>query len=154
MRIPGFVGAMLLCLCTDPAPASGAEPSVDHSPARVVEIVLEALQRSDATPEDRHLDTVFSFASPANRRVTGPIERFARMIRQGYPDMLSYIERRREPIEVRGDVALQAVWLTTPDGREVGYVFRLGRQQQGRYENMWMTDAVYPLGESRLGDSI
>jgi len=62
--------------------------------------------------------------------------------------MLNHTGARFDPIEIRDDVAVQAVWLQTDTGAEYGYAFKLGKQQVGDFKGMWMTDAVIPLGQS------
>jgi len=128
--------------------ADPPEPSIDLQPAEVVEIVVDALRRNPGLEDDAGIRTVFRFASPGNRAMTGPVERFATMIKRGYGDMLGFASSRFEDIEVERDTALQVVWLRQEDGRESGYAFQLGRQSGGEYDGMWMTDAVLPLGES------
>ncbi|MBX2879549.1 MAG: hypothetical protein KTR32_06430, partial [Granulosicoccus sp.] len=59
-----------------------------------------------------------------------------------------------DPMEIEGDIAVQAVWLMTASGKEVGYAFQLGKQQDGDYRDMWMTDAVLPLGNRDPGTRI
>lgn len=123
-------------------------PNAEYSPAEVVEIVIDALQTNSEADGDQGIATVFRFASPKNRAVTGPINRFTNMIKRGFPDMLNHSGARFEPIEISGNIAVQTVWLYTVTGTEVGYAFQIGRQSGGDHDGLWMTDAVIPLGES------
>jgi len=141
----------LLCVATVNADASEPTPSSAYTPEQVVKIVIEALKTNDEADNDNGIATVFKFASPGNRSNTGPLPRFAQMIKRGFPDMLNHAEARYDPMEVSGDTAVQAVWLLTPSGEEVGYAFQLGKQQGGDYANMWMTEAVMPLGPGKQG---
>lgn len=130
-------------------------PSPALSPEEVVEIVIDALRTNEGTADDAGIRTVWRFASPGNRASTGPLPRFARMIKRGFPDMLAHESSRFDEMRVVDDKALQAVWLTLPSGNEVGYAFQLGRQEGGEYDGMWMTEAVLPLGEgARSGTRI
>jgi len=118
----------------------------------VVSIVLEALRTNQAG--DAGIAQVFCFASPANKVVTGPVERFATMIHRGFSDMLNHSLSEVEPIEVNGDQAEQRVWLETAGGTVVGYLFQLGKQTSGEFKGMWMTEAVYPLDPAERRQSI
>lgn len=69
------------------------------------------------------------------------------MIKRGFPDMLNHAGARYDAMEVTGETAVQAVWLFTDSGAEIGYAFQLGLQSSGEYQGMWMTDAVVPLGK-------
>lgn len=123
-------------------------PDPDYSPQQVVRIVIDSLRSNDQS-DDAGIATVFRFASPGNRANTGPLSRFTSMIKRGFPDMLNHTGSRYDDMEVNDDTAVQAVWLTTSSGVEVGYAFQLGLQRAGEYDGMWMTDAVIPLGESQ-----
>jgi len=148
-RIVSFIA--LLLAFTLPLQLARAEaepvPSADLTPEQVIGIVIESLRDNDQSDNDDGIATVFRFASPANRAQTGPIERFARMIKVGFNDMLEHVSSRSDPIEIEGDTAVQAVWLMSSSGTEVGYAFQLGRQRGGEFDGMWMTEAVIPLGE-------
>jgi hypothetical protein len=73
---------------TSPLSAS-LRPSAHLAPEDVVRIQLEALRKNDG--EDRGIAVAFRFASPANKRSTGPLPRFISMIRNGpYSLMLAY----------------------------------------------------------------
>jgi hypothetical protein len=144
--LPPFA-ALLLWLTLSPlslADSIGSEPSTEYTPQQVVKIVIDSLQFNEE--DDQGIATVYRFASPGNKANTGPLPRFTQMIKRGFPDMLNHSRSRFDPMEVNGDSALQAVWLMTPSGKEIGYAFQLGLQRGGEYDGMWMTDAVVPLG--------
>ncbi len=153
-RMPSFASAgrtgLLACILAfsqwSLASTQDHQPDEDLTPAQVVRIVVDSLKHNDAG-SDIGIATVFSFASPANKMNTGPLPRFATMIKRGFPDMLNHSSARYDPMEVEADIAIQAVWLMTPAGAEVGYAFQLSRQVDGEYAGMWMTDMVIPLGE-------
>ena len=125
---------------------ASATPNETYTPQQVINIVLSSLQKN--TDDDAGIATVFRFASPDNKLVTGPLSRFTQMIKSGYPDMLNYKSVRYEGIEITGDIALQAVWLRTQFGTEYGYAFKLSKQSGGANDGMWMTDAVIPIGKN------
>lgn len=141
----------LLHISSVKADESSLLPHSDYSAEQVVKIVIEALQTNDESNNDDGIATVFNFASPGNRSNTGPLPRFARMIKRAFPDMLNHSGARYDPMELSGDKAVQAVWLLTPSGDEVGYAFQLGKQRDGAYVNMWMTETVIPLGAGTQG---
>lgn len=123
-------------------PLSGAlQPSPGLSPEQVVRVQLEALRRNDV--DDLGIAVAFRFASPDNKRVTGPLPRFARMIKDGpYALMLNYLDASFAPVRVAGDEAAQRVVLIGPD-QAVTYIFYLSRQTQGGpLKDCWMTDGV------------
>jgi hypothetical protein len=118
----------------------GPSPNAALSPDQVVRIQLDALREND--PADSGIAIAFRFASPSNKSNTGPLPRFARMIKEGvYALMLDYVEADYSPVEVVGTRARQKVTLTGTS-RIVTYVFYLSRQEHDACEGCWMTDAV------------
>ena len=116
-------------------------PSPEFSPDNVVRIQLEALQHNDRT--NKGIETAFNFASPDNKKVTGPLSRFIKMVRnQPYSAMLNHQSVEYETVKISGDTAVQRVKLIGSDGNSVTYIFKLSKQSAAPYENCWMTDAV------------
>jgi len=150
-RTSGLATLLFICQLTcligfaTSANAEELHPKNEYTPEQVVQIVLEALRTNDS--DDQGIATVFRFASPANKRNTGPLDRFTTMIKRGFPDMLNHTASETEALEIRGGIAIQPVWLTTEAGQEVGYLFQLGKQTGGEHQGSWMTDAVIPLVE-------
>lgn len=128
------------------ADTQSTTPSTELTPTQVVHIVIDALKSNDSENNDDGIATVFEFASPGNKSVTGPLERFATMIKRGYGDMLNHVESEFGEIDIENNTALQAVWLTSSSGIKTGYVFQLGKQTSGKNAGMWMTESVLPLG--------
>jgi len=117
--------------------AQVVQPSAELSARDVVSAQMDALRRDD-------IATVFTFASPANRAFTGPLERFDRMVRSSaYSPMIGHESVRYGDMDVIvGDTAYVDVTVVTPEGREVGYQFVLERQESAPYEGFWMTSSV------------
>lgn len=138
--LAGFLA--LVAATVAQAGALANHPHPDLSPREVVEIQLNALQQVDVPARDAGMATVFRFASPGNRSQTGPLPRFAQMLRDGYPEMLNHRSHSLPAAVVQGDEALQPVELTTRGGRIVRYIFILRQQSEGLYKDCWMTDGV------------
>ena len=147
MRMLALLAAVLvpalLLLASAQDALDPVEPSPDLLPGEVVRIQVEALGRNDEPRPDAGIEAAFRFASPGNRATTGPLDRFARMVKGPvYGDMLNFERADYEPMQVDGDRAVQRVTLTHADGRRVAYVFGLSRQEGGECDGCWMTDAV------------
>ena len=126
--------------------ASLPGPSSELQPGDVVRIVIGALARNDEPWADAGIETTYRFASPSNRVVTGPLERFARMVKgPAYGIMVNHAESEFSEVVITGDKAYQMVRVTAADGRTVVFAFRLGRQQEDEFQDMWMTEAVWPV---------
>ena len=117
-----------------------AVPHAGLAPGDVVVAQLDALREGAGGNEG--IAVAFRFASPGNRRSTGPVERFARMIREGpYEVLLGYDGAHPGPVEVDGDSATQRVTIVR-GGTSRHFVFILTRQWDGDCVGCWMTDAV------------
>lgn len=123
------------------------EPHPSLSPTEVVRIQLTALQQNDEPTPDAGIRTVFKFASPANRAVTGPIERFITMVKTPlYRPMLSCHTLRFDPPKEEGEQAEQRVMIVSRGGEAIFYKFVLSRQRGAPHAGCWMTDAVLREG--------
>ena len=122
------------------------EPNPSLSPQDVVSIQIEALRNNDTPYENRGIEVTFNFASPANKRMTGPLERFTVMVRNPiFGPMIDHRSAGFENLGVEDDSARIDVILTSKEGVYLGYRFILSRQHGNQYEGSWMTDAVIPF---------
>ena len=136
------------------APASDSipEPSPELSPREVVRLQVEALGTNDEPFEEAGIEAAFTFASPANKRATGPLARFRTLFdTPAYGPMIDHAGATYSQVQVEGRTAQMGVLLTTDDGEQVGYLFRLSKQTEPPYEECWMTDAVMrvEVGDAR-----
>jgi len=132
-----------------PGAAQLPQPSVDLQPGDVVRIVIDALAHNDEPWADAGIETTFHFASPANRVNTGPLDRFTRMVKSPpYGIMVNHVDSEFSEVVFVGNNAYQMVRLIAVDGRAIVFAFRLGRQLDGEFKDMWMTDAVWPVADN------
>ena len=118
-------------------------PDTSYSPSEVVSIQVDALATNDDPFENAGIGTAYNFASPGNRRATGPFDRFVRMVKgPQYAPMVDHVEATKGLIERSGTRAEQRVTLTGPEGRTVTYVFGLSEQSGGEFDDCWLTDRV------------
>jgi hypothetical protein len=122
------------------------EPHPDLSPEDVVRTVLNALQHNDRPGPDFGVRTAFNFASPGNRSATGPLARFAEMIKSpGYGILIDFKTAQVDPPTTTGDHARVVVHITGGDGRTATFIWELTRQSSSPYRGCWMTDSVMPV---------
>jgi hypothetical protein len=129
---------------TEEYPVGGLPtPDPSYGPGAVVDEQLSALARNDDPFADAGVKTAYNFASPANRRATGPVDRFVAMVHgHPYSPMVDHEEAVTGPVERDGDSATRRVTLTGPGGRTVTYEFGLSRAQSGPFADCWLTDRV------------
>ncbi len=133
-------------------PAHATQPDPTLGPDEVVVAVLEALAQNDQPTKDRGIEVTFSFASPANRAMIGPIDRFGDLVREEvYRPLLYHSHATRGMLKVAGDRAQQRVIITSITGERVVYTFTLSKQTEGPFKGCWMTDGVTREPPSTLG---
>jgi hypothetical protein len=118
-------------------------PQADLKPDDVVRLQLAGL--SDDRSDGVGILQCYAFASPANRAVTGPLDRFGKMVRQG---AFQCMARPRTMLIGRPQqtdrTARVLVTLIDDENRLHAFTFVLGRQQEAPFKNCWMTEAVLP----------
>lgn len=122
---------------------SELRPRPAYPPEKVVRIQIEALGDNDRPHPDAGIEITFRFASPANKKATGPLPRFIEMVHNpAYRPMLNHGGARYGKLKREGNQASQTVILKTGGGSRVGYLFQLSRQTESPYKDCWMTDSV------------
>lgn len=122
--------------------ASLVQPDPSIAPQDVVRIQLDAL--SDPQQAQGILQCM-TFASPGNRLVTGPLERFARIVRSKPFSLLASSDRLLigEPRLIEGKAR---VLVTSVKSRKLtSFVWVLTKQDEAPFEGCWMTDGVFPM---------
>jgi hypothetical protein len=129
-------------------------PSTELQPGEVVRIVIDALARNDYPFPDAGIETTFNFASPANKVNSGPLERFARLVKGPvFGKMINHLDSTLSKVILEGNKALRLVQIVGENNETRYFAFRLGLQEEGDYAGMWLTEAVWPL-EAPRGDVI
>ena len=121
-----------------------AYPEPELKPNDVVRLQLLAMQQNDDS--DFGIEVTFRFASPANKKQTGPLKRFIRLVRNpSYRPLLNHINATFLELNIEEDFAVQDVIITTSNRERIGYRFRLSIQKGTLYPGCWMTDSVIPF---------
>lgn len=123
-------------------------PNCERPAGLVIKLQLDALARNEKLGNDAGIRIAYRFASPANKRVTGPEESFVRLIRQQYAVMLRYDSVQYGPLrpeESAGNgsrTLTQRVTLTDGNGTESAFLWSVTKQEDGRHDGCWMTSSV------------
>jgi hypothetical protein len=134
-----------LLLVATPSSAAERVPDPALSPAEVVDIQLSALQANDTPERDAGIAQTFAFAHPDNKRITGPLPRFAQMIKgPQYQVLLDHRSHEIAEVARSDDEAAFAVTVTSRTGSVVGFRWLVARVAQGPHAGAWMTVGVSP----------
>ena len=128
------------------APARAAEmvyPNPDIAPAEVIAIQLNGLQYNDSPEIDAGIRQTWAFAHPRNRAMTGPLNRFANMLKGPGYDMLLYHASHQIVPANSGDGWRQFdVFMESGNGKLLQFAWIVEKVTEGRYKDCWMTVAV------------
>ena len=117
------------------------DPSI--TPEEVVAIQMKALQFNDNPVADFGIAQTWNFAHPRNRAATGPLQRFATMLKgAAYGTMLNHASHRIVPQAGDGSRASFDVFMETNKGRMLHFMWAVELVDGGEFDNCWMTVAV------------
>ncbi|TWU46156.1 hypothetical protein Poly51_55510 [Rubripirellula tenax] len=150
-----------------PWAVDGFDPTLarpDYSPVDVVRLQLASIRDSEKNPE--RLVVCYSLASPDNRRVTGPLNRFAKLFDdERYRPLLGHRSAMIGRAQIRDGVAAVMTTVIAGDGNAYAFHFLLSRHSpfeigigaesavpgttderspDEESEQCWMTNAVIP----------
>jgi hypothetical protein len=118
-------------------------PRPSLKPEEVVKIQLAGL--SNSQPDGVGILQCYCFASPTNRAVTGPLENFGRIVRQGPYRAMAHPRALLIGRPQYGDrVARLLVTVIDEKSQVQAFTFVLARQQDAPFTDCWMTEAVFP----------
>ena len=129
------------------------KPRSDIKPAEVIGIQLAGLQKNDLNFKDSGIEQTWNFAHPNNKKVTGPLEKFKKMIKSAsYQMMINHLSHTITKIE-SGDnwVQFEVIIL---DKEKIYHKFNWQVEKyliDGPLKDCWLTTMVsspIPLGSS------
>tara|TARA_Y100000591_G_scaffold136984_1_gene117507 strand:+ start:10 stop:483 length:474 start_codon:yes stop_codon:yes gene_type:complete len=129
------------------------KPSSDIKPAEVIEIQLAGLQKNDFNFKDSGIEQTWNFAHPNNKKATGPLEKFKKMLKSAsYQMMINHLSHTITKIE-SGDnwVQFEVIIL---DKEKIYHKFNWQVEKyliEGPLKDCWLTTMVsnpIPLGSS------
>ena len=128
-------------------------PSSDIKPAEVVKIQLTGLQNNDSRFKDSGIEQTWNFAHPNNRRVTGPLDNFKRMLKgDSYQMMIDHLSHTITQLGSSDKWAQFEVVIL--DKNKIYHKFNWQVEKytlERAFKNCWLTTMVsnpIPLGSS------
>ena len=130
------------------------KPSSNIKPSEVVKIQLLGLQNNNDGFEDSGIEQTWNFAHPNNKKATGPLDKFKRMIKSNsYQMMINHISHTIT--EIRGGDNWVQFEVIILDNKKIYHKFNWQVEkytEDGPLKDCWLTTMVSsPLS---LGSSI
>ena len=144
---------ILLLISISISKAELINPSSDIKPAEVVKIQLTGLQNNDSRFKDSGIEQTWNFAHPNNRKVTGPLDNFKRMLKgDSYQMMIDHLSHTITQLGSSDKWAQFEVVIL--DKNKIYHKFNWQVEKytlEGAFKNCWLTTMVsnpIPLGSS------
>ena len=153
-RLPLIFKVLVLLLITiSISKAEILKPSSDINPKQVVKIQLTGLQKNDLNFKDSGIEQTWNFAHPNNKKVTGPLPNFKRMIKgDAYQMMLDHLSHTITQLGSSDKWAQFEVVIL--DKNKIYHKFNWQVEkytEEGELKDCWLTSMVsnpIPLGSS------
>ena len=120
------------------------KPNVSLKPLDVISIQLNSLQRNNIPFKDAGIEQVWEFAHPNNKSMTGPLEKFKKMIYSKSYQML--IEHENSEITILSEDANRSVYkvyILSSDKKRYSYIWQIEKvKAEGDLKDCWMTTSV------------
>ena len=130
------------------------KPNSGIKPLEVVKIQLLGLQKNDDKFEDSGIEQTWNFAHPNNKKATGPLDRFKRMIKgNNYQMMINHISHTIT--EIRGSENMAQFEVIILDNKKIYHKFNWQVEKytdDGPLKDCWLTTMV--SSPVSLGSSI
>lgn len=141
--IAGIAALFMLVLTSLSASAESRGPDPSLTPEQVVGIQLQALKFNDNPTPNAGIAQTFALAHPSNKRVTGPLPRFERMIRTpAYAPLLGHAAHQIERLAGDDSVVRFRVTVELQNGKTLQYLWELKRLLEGPDQGAWLTTKV------------
>ena len=153
-RLPLIFKVLVLLLITIPiSKADILKPNSDIKPKEVVKIQLSGLQKNDLNFKDSGIEQTWNFAHPNNKKVTGPLGNFKRMLKgNSYEMMINHLSHTITQLGSSDKWAQFEVVIL--DKNKIYHKFNWQVEkytEEGELKDCWLTSMVsnpIPLGSS------
>lgn len=153
-RLPLIFKVLVLLLITiSISKAEILKPSSDINPKEVVKIQLTGLQKNDLNFKDSGIEQTWNFAHPNNKKVTGPLGNFKRMLKgNSYEMMINHLSHTITQLGSSEKWAQFEVVIL--DKNKIYHKFNWQVEkytEEGELKDCWLTSMVsnpIPLGSS------
>ena len=144
---------ILLLISISTSKADLLKPNNKIEPSEVVKIQLIGLQKNDLDYMDSGIEQTWNFAHPNNKKFTGPLDNFKRMIKgDAYQMMINHLSHTITQLRIDDNQATFEVVIL--DKNKIYHKFNWQVEKytlEGRLKDCWLTTMVsnpIPLGSS------
>ena len=135
---------ILICLVFSTSNAELLKPEPSIKPSEVISIQLTALQTNSTPFENAGIAQTWEFAHPNNKEITGPLDKFKKMIySENYKILISHENSEITILKEDKDISIFKVTVLTKNKEKYYYIWQIEKVLfEGSFKNCWMTTNV------------
>ena len=120
------------------------KPNIALKPFDVLVIQLDSLQRNNIPYNDAGIEQVWKFAHPTNKKITGPLEKFKKMIySENYKILINHESNEINVLSENTTISVYKVYILSKNKKKYSYIWQIEKvQEEGDLMNCWMTTNV------------
>ena len=134
----------LLFIFTNISSANLIKPNSNLDPFEVLMIQLNSLKNNNKPYKDAGIEQTWEFAHPSNKKITGPLDKFKKMIySDSYKILISHENTEIKILKETKDISVFKVIVLTKNKEKYYYIWQVEKVLlEGNYKNCWMTTSV------------
>ena len=145
---------ILFLIFTKISNADLIKPNSKLKPFDVLMIQLDSLKNNNIPYKDAGIEQTWEFAHPTNKAVTGPLERFKKMIyTDSYKILIKHENNNIVAIKKSSNKFVYKVYVLSKEKKKYYYIWQIEKVRiEGKFKNCWMTTRV--SDPTYLGETI
>jgi len=120
------------------------KPSSDLKPFDVLMIQLNSLKNNNNPYKDAGIEQTWEFAHPNNKALTGPLEKFKKMIYgENYKILIRHENTKTIILKKTPNKFIYKVYVLSKDKEKYYYIWQIEKViEEGKFKDCWMTTRV------------
>ena len=133
-----------LFIFTNISSADLIKPNTNLDPFEVLMIQLNSLKNNNKPYKDAGIEQTWEFAHPNNKEITGPLDKFKKMIySENYKILISHENSEITILKENKDTSIFKVIVLTKNKEKYYYIWQVEKVlSEGKLKNCWMTSSV------------
>ena len=124
--------------------ANLVKPNTNLQPFDVLMIQLSSLKNNNIPYKDAGIEQTWEFAHPNNKAITGPLDKFKKMIySESYKILISHQSAEITILKETENISVYKVTILTKNKKKYYYIWQVEKVlSEGKLKNCWMTSSV------------
>ena len=120
------------------------KPNIRLKPIDVLTIKLNSLKNNNIPYKDAGIEQTWVFAHPNNKRATGPLEKFKKMIySENYHLLIGHENYEITVLDESKNILVYKVYILSKNKKKYYYIWQIEKvAEDGKLKDCWMTTGV------------